>query len=132
MTPATFNAQMKRLTTRFGLKALDQEFCSLVWRACSEMSDGGFITFCDVLIGSRKHTDPPRLQEFRDAVLAEQKRKFESDLKACDHVVHRKPMPEILTRLGYPSCKTLWDAVEVEREIIRMQRQVEAADKGGA
>jgi hypothetical protein len=117
MTPATFNAQMKRLTTRFGLKALDQEFCSLVWRACSEMSDGGFITFCDVLIGSRKHTDPPRLQEFRDAVLAEQQ---------------RKPMPEILTRLGYPSCKTLWDAVEVEREIIRMQRQVEAADKGGA
>lgn len=71
MTGEIFAAQVKRLQGRFGMKAFDQQFVDLVWRECREMTDGAFITFVDVIIGSRPHTRPPLLTEFREAKLTD-------------------------------------------------------------
>jgi len=125
MTGEIFAEQVKRLQMRFGTKALDQQFVDLVWRECREMSEGALITFVDVMIGSRPHTKPPLLQDFRDARLAEAKRKFESDVRGAvrefEHPSARGGLKKFLA-MNYPGCKTLWDAVEVERLKIRIAK----------
>lgn len=114
MTPQTFSVQVQRMQGRFGEKALGKEFIDLIWRECMTMSDGAFIRLADVFIGSRPHHKPPLLAEFREARLNEERVQFQRDLKSAVDAIERKPIPAILARIGYPGCKTAWEAVQVQ------------------
>lgn len=124
-----FAHQFARLRIRFGEKALDDEFMSLALREIEELSPEAFTRACDVWIGSRKHTDPPRMAEFREAAAAFNKRNLENTMRGALHAFETRAMPEILARHGYPGCKTLYEAVQVERHRMRI-RQADAGGEG--
>jgi hypothetical protein len=118
VTPEQFTAQLGRLVTRFSEKAFDQEFSQLVWREVHDMSEQAFTRTCDVMIGSRKHNDPPRLTDFREARLKEQKYAFDRDIQgACKVLAHpalAKPLADILKR-DFGAVSGVKDALEIAR-----------------
>lgn len=125
MTRDFMASQFARLINRFGQKAFNDEFVILASREIYGMSEGAFITFVDVMIGSRPHTKPPLLSEFREARMAEEKRKLENDVRSAvrefEHPSARGGLKKFLA-MNYPGCKTLWEAVEVERLKIRIAK----------
>jgi hypothetical protein len=132
MTPAEFDTSWQRLRQRFGDKACDGEFKRLIALECGAMQAHAFSRICDFMIGTRKHTAPPLLQDFRDARVREEKQRFEADVRGASDAFERRPMSEILKRLGYAEARTASEAVETEREILRMQAQIAKAEGGGA
>lgn len=119
MNPLLFQAQMQRLITRFGQKAFDPEFSKLVWSEVRDMSEPGFVRFCDVLIGSRTAHKPPLLSEFREARMNEQKLKFENEVRDAAQSLRRAPaemrehLRKLLEKEMGAGIETLSDAVEL-------------------
>jgi hypothetical protein len=95
MMEADFKAQMHRLRVRFGDKNFDAEFIQLIWREVHDMTENGFIRTVDVFIGNRPTSKPPLLAEFREARLAEAKRRHEQDLKSATQRLERKSPEEM-------------------------------------
>lgn len=124
MTNVEFVTHWQRLINRFGPKAMDPELERLTALEVCVMSALAWSNAVDAWIGSRKHTDPPRLAEFREAKLAEERARFQRDLKAAVDAYETRPLNEVLKRLGYGGCKTLWDAVEIEK----LRRQTRRAN----
>jgi hypothetical protein len=129
-----FRGQIGRLRTRFGDRAFDNELVRLIAAEVHDMSEQGFLRFCDVMIGSRPHTKPPLLTEFREARLKESKRRFEDDLRGATNMLNRKAPEEmrkhrrlILSR-DFGGVESVNDALEIARHNL----QVAKADKGGA
>jgi hypothetical protein len=92
MKQAFFVEQFERLRRRFGEKAMDDEFKALVAEACFTMSEPELKRTVDVFIGSRPHTKPPLLTDFRDAAQAEANRNFKADVRwAANFVTRRAP-----------------------------------------
>lgn len=121
MNPAFFQAQIQRLITRFGQKAFDPEFCKLIWREAHDMSEQGFMRYCDVLIGSRSANKPPLLSEFREARLKEQKLKFDNDVRGATQFLKRQAPEEMRKHLRavlsreYGAVESVSEALEVAR-----------------
>ncbi len=99
MNPLIFKQQVERLRNRFGLKAFDEELIKLIWREVREMSDAGFVRYCDVLIGSRTPHKPPLIAEFREARLAEEKIRFQNTTIEASKVILRKAPEEMRAHL---------------------------------
>lgn len=117
--------QFARLRKRFGEKAFDDEFITLAMREVRGMPDAAFVSFVDVCIGSRPHHKPPLLTDFREAVLAAQRRKLEQDINGALRVFNHPAAEGGLKRflaLNYPGCKSLNEAVEVRRLQLRIER----------
>ena len=121
MNFAFFQAQVARLITRFGAKALDTEFIKLAWGEVKTMSEEPFRRFCDVLIGSRTHTRPPLLAEFREARIADEKAQFQREVQEASRFLHRKAPAEMKAHLrgvlskDFGGCESLTDALEVAK-----------------
>lgn len=120
MNPILFQAQMQRLITRFGVKAFDPEFSKLIWREVHDMSEPGFVRFCDVLIGSRTAHKPPLLSEFREARMNEEKLKFQNDLAGATQTLRKRAPAEmrahlrsVLTKEFGAGIETISDALEL-------------------
>lgn len=122
MTPAEFTSQWQRLINRFGGKCMDAELQRLALFEVKDMAAASFTRACDVWIGSRKHTDPPRMAEFREAAARENKREFEQTVRSALHAFEARAIPEILAAHGYTGCKTLFEAVQVERHRMRIRQ----------
>jgi hypothetical protein len=67
MTLDEYRDQIERMKRRFGQKAFDEEFIKLVWREVKDMSQYDFVRTADVMIGTRNHTRPPSIVDFREA-----------------------------------------------------------------
>lgn len=130
MTDLFFKHQVQRLRTRFGDRNFDNEFVQLVWREVYDMSEQAFIKTVDVFIGSRPTTKPPLLTDFRDARLAEQKRRFEEDLRGATQMLRRRAPEEMRKHLrvilskDFGGVESVVDALEVAKH----RRQVAKAD----
>ena len=127
----TIASQLQRLRERFGEKAFDAEFITLVNREVRDLPDYDLVRMVDVFIGTRAHNRPPLIQDFREARMAFEKQRFEAEVRnaaRCWDGIQKRPMKEILTRLGYAEANTVWEAVELEREILRLKRQLEEAE----
>lgn len=128
MTPQDFVADMTRLRQRFGDRAFDQSFADLVWREVHDMSAQAFTRAVDVWIGSRPHTKPPLLSEFREARMNETKRKLDQDTReAVRRVGSVKPLADVL-RPSFGGVSGVRDALE----IARIRQRTERNGKDGA
>lgn len=120
MTPEQFAPQLNRLRIRFGDRALDKEFSQLVWREVHDMSEQAFTRFVDVMIGSRPHTKPPLLAEFREARLNERKRAFDNEVQAVTRGT-LKPLADVL-RPDFGGVSGVKEALEIARLRQRTKR----------
>lgn len=125
----TMAAQFDRLRARFGDKAFDKEFIALAMREVSTMHPHDFTRFVDVMIGSRPHSKPPLLSEFREARLQAEKMKHQQELRQAVETFNHPAKSDGLRRflaMNYPGAKTLWEAVQIQV----LRNQVERANRG--
>lgn len=118
MDESFFRTQIARFRSRFGDKAFDNEFAKLVAREVYDISEQDFLRVVDVMIGSRKHTDAPRLAEFREARIACDKRRFESEVRGAANVLEHPARFDGLRKFlakDYPGAKKLNEAVEIQK-----------------
>lgn len=131
MTQEFFKNQISRLKERFSDRAFDNQFVMLIWADCHDMAESAFKRSCDVFIGSRSPNKPPLLSEFREARLAEEKTKFENDLKGASNFLKRKAPDEMRKHLRailskeFGGVESVKDALDVARHRLR----VKAADE---
>ncbi len=128
-----FSEQWKRLTSRFGDRALDDEFQKLAWREVSDMSDYDFREVVNTWIGDRPHHKPPLLSDFRSARQSREKQNFTRDLQGAaktwgDVLVGtqaRKHLDDVLEREFGGGVRSIKDAFEVARMKERVKLALE-------
>lgn len=118
MTKDFFNSQMGRLKLRFGERAFDPEFQSLIAKEVSNMRDYEFTKLVETMIGARKHSNPPTIVDFREMRVQVEKDAFNRDLDGASRALNA-PRGSLRAYLenNHPGCKTLWEAVEAEVKI---------------
>lgn len=124
-----FGEQVQRLRSRFGEKAFDNELCRLIALEVKEMHPHDFVRTVDVMIGSRPHSKPPLLSEFREARLQAEKMKHQQELRQAVETFNHPAKSDGLRRflaMNYPGAKTLWEAVQIQV----LRNQVERANRG--
>jgi len=117
---------IERLTIRFGARSFDPETVSLIYREVNAMSEAAFNRLVDVLIGSRKATNPPLIQDFRDARIAEQNKMFQDDVHGAARAMNSGPRQQGLQkflkeRFG-GGVTTLNQAIEIRRMQIQARK----------
>ena len=128
MNQIFFKKQIERLKARFGEKAFDVEFVTLVAHEVHEMSEMGFARTVDVFIGSRTANKPPLLSEFREARLAEGKRHFDNEVRAASNFVYRKAPEEMKVPLtkalfkDFGAVDSVSDALQIARMRVRASK----------
>lgn len=132
-----FKTHITRLQVRFGNRAIDNEFIQLAWREVHDMSEAWFARTVDTWIGSRSHNKPPLLSEFREARIAEEKLKFENDLRGATGFLERRAPEEMRKHLRailikeFGGVEGIQDALEVAR-LKQKVRQSNSDDPGAA
>lgn len=115
MTQEFFQDQVKRLKMRFGEKAFDSEIVQLIGREVISMTREDFMRVVDVMIGQRAANKPPLVSDFREARLAQEKYKFNRVVQeAVSPSNWQNGLQAVLDR-DYPGCKTLSEAVELQK-----------------
>lgn len=117
--------QINRLKSRFGEKAFDDEFVKLATKELMNMVDTNVIRSVDVWIGSRAHNRPPLLTDFREARIAENKAKFENDLRGATNFLERRAPGEMRANLRTVLSKEFGqvDSIGEALEIARLRFQ---------
>lgn len=131
MTEEFFQTQIQRLKTRFGEKAFDKEFVTLIARECFSMSDADFLDLVNTMIATRKHNSSPILTDFREMRIQSEKNKFghvvSSAVKAMS--AHAQgSVHEALIRAGFHGCKTIEEALAVQMEKNRIAKALEGQE----
>jgi hypothetical protein len=123
LTPEFFAQQMSRLKTRFGEKAFDPETQRLIGLEVNDVPSDVLMRCVDSFISSRPHTKPPLVTDFREARLNFKKNEFNRDVDGAVNAM-KVPWQNGLQKFlaeNYPGCKTLNEAVEIERLRIRVK-----------
>lgn len=121
MNQEYFKGQIVRLKERFGEKHFDNQFVLLLWNECHDMGEAWLKRTVDTFIGSRTHNRPPLLSEFREARLAEQKLKFQNDVRSASTHTRRLAPEEMIKNLNATLSKefgavgSVKDAFEIAR-----------------
>lgn len=117
MTGPEFSAQMQRLERHFGKKQFSQEFVELVFREIGQMTAYGLQRAVDTWIGTRAHTRPPLLTDFRDASLAEAKRFFQREVSGAADWRGKQTTEQKLKALrkAFGHVESIGDAIEVAK-----------------
>jgi len=100
MTQDCWLNQKARLIDRFGKQNFSPEFSLLVSVECKSMPDAPFVDMVNAMIGNRKPSNPPLLQDFRDGRLSFEKRKFEAEVNGAIRGFEKltaKPIAELLS-----------------------------------
>jgi len=128
MTHDTWTTQKARLIDRFGQNNFSKEFSLLCSIECQTMPDAPFVEMVNAMIGNRKPSNPPLLQDFRDARLAYEKRKFEADVTGAQRGMNTAWAGglQAYLRREFPGCKTLNEAVEVRKHQIAIAKAEDA------
>ena len=125
MTHEVWLTQKARLIDRFGKNNFSPEFSLLVSIECRQLPDSALREIVDALIGNRKPSNPPLIQDFRDARLAFERREFDRDANGARNALDwpaKDGLQKYLTK-AFPGCKTINEAIEVRR----LQVQIEKA-----
>lgn len=114
MKQECFDTQIKRLKLRFGEKAFDPEFARLVGREVWTLNDNQFVYLVDVLIGSRPHSRPPTITDFREMRLQSEKGAMaRNTTHAFESAARERPdLREVLKKTGFDGCESVMDAVK--------------------
>lgn len=124
MNSKTLAEQVARLKIRFGEKAFDSETVSLIRKETITMRDEEFVFMVDGLIATRPHTKAPLVIDFREGRLKVEKRILDAQTAGATRAMSgewNKGLQSYLAK-EFPGCKTLWEAAEVRRLQIQMQK----------
>lgn len=129
MTQEEFVHQMKRFDSVFGQKSYPWERLELIKRHVIDLPPYNFSRIVDHLLSTMRQAPLPK--DFKEAAYAE--RKQMEDLRSVPDIMKPdykgdKTLQKVLAR-DYPGCKTLWEAVEVEKVKIRISK-LEAQNDG--
>ena len=120
MTPSfdDFMKQISRMRVRFGKNAFDEEFTRLVYALVKEAEIDWLKRTVDVFISERKHTNPPLLVDFREALHKSQKYRFDSgrtysQIMGKEHGEHYTDGGWSRVKAVLGGVKNGWEAVEV-------------------
>lgn len=125
MTEEFFNQQIDRLTIRFGARAFDDEMVRVIAAEILPVSEDFFRRTVDTWVGTRKHTNPPLLTDFREARLTYERHNLYREAKVASNVFNYG-LKEVLKRIY--KVETLDEAFELERLKIKLGAASE--DKG--
>jgi hypothetical protein len=125
MTETEFLFQMQRLISAFGEKSFDRGRMELISRHVRDLSPHSFSRIVDHLLSNFRQAPLPK--DFAEAARGE--RNHASDLRSVPDIMKIDfkgdgGLLKVLSR-DYPGCKTLWEAVEVEK----INLKVKAADE---
>lgn len=81
--------QIDRLIVKWP-RAFDEETVKLIKREVLEMSDADFTYMVDHFLGTRPHTRPPLMPDFREARLAIEKTRFTKTVKQAARAVEQE------------------------------------------
>lgn len=118
MTADCWTQQKARFIDRFGKNNFSPEFSLLVSIECRSMPDEPFVHMVNALIGNRKPSNPPLMQDFRDARLAFEKRKFESEVRGASGMWNgsaRFVGLKVYLATNFPGCTSLSEATEIRK-----------------
>lgn len=125
MKASSFDFEMKRITDVFGIKNYPSERIELIWNTTKNLSDESFNKIVNYLISSFRFAPLPK--DFDEAAKAEI-RSIHSSNSVPDFMAKNfkgnGSLEKVLAR-DYPGCKTLYEAVQVER----LRIQLAEADK---
>lgn len=125
MTEDCFKLQSERLRIRWK-NAFDPAFLDLLGKKMAGVTNEIFIEIVSFFIGSRPISKPPLLQDFQDARLTLEKRRFTNDVKGADKIIHGPgTVREALLRAGYTGCKSINEAVEIQTTKNRIAKALE-------
>lgn len=124
MTEDEFIYQMKRLENEFSSKHFGYERLNRIKQCVMDLTPYGFSRVIDHMIDNFRQAPLPK--DFREAARAE--RNAYADLRSIPAIMHSNFKGDgALLRVmekEYPGCKTLWEAVEVQK----IKNKVEAAN----
>lgn len=112
MTEDFYLSQIKRLQIHFGAKAFNSETVKIFAREVAPVSNEFFRDQVDRWIGTKKHTEPPRLAEFKESKLAFDKRSFVADCRKASEGFNNG-LKEVLRKVY--KVDSLKEAFEMER-----------------
>jgi hypothetical protein len=131
MTEKFFMDQIARLKARFSERAFDPEFTKIVAAECITMQDRAFENLVTFLIGSRAHNSPPKIADFREGRINEEKKGFQREVIGAARSVYGnspsssshelKPIGEVLAT-SFPGCKSVKEALEVARLKVMVEK----------
>jgi hypothetical protein len=125
VTEEAFYFQLTRLKARFSPKSFDNEFARLLASEMKETRDEDFVEIVNLMIGTRPHTKPPLLVDFREARLRREQMKFNQTVQRAAQSLHwPEGSMERSLALNYPGAKTLAEAIEIELH----RRQIKRAN----
>lgn len=117
MTQFEFTHNFTRLINTFGARAFPEERTKLIWKQICDMDTAWFSKLCDRIIGDMRQ--PPMVPDFREAAYKERQSRFnkEVDNTTREWTTEHQGLTNILA--SYGGAKTLMQAVEYERKVIR-------------
>jgi hypothetical protein len=121
ITNDQFDEQVQALKTRFGDRAFDDEFISLIDAELEEITYPYFKRVVANLIGGRRPNDPPLLIHFKEAFIAERKRLMNQKVERVskNFFESRHMSLDQVLKKHYPGCKTVTEAMAYEAKRIR-------------
>lgn len=128
MTSQFFEEQIERLKSRFTPRPFDAEFVRLVSSCVATMENEDFRQMVDTFIGTRAANKPPLLVDFREGRIQVEKNKFKRTVIGATRAMSgfaNSTVKEALTRHGFSGCKSINEAVEVQKEKQRIAKALE-------
>jgi len=127
MTSDAWMTQKARLISHFG-KQISSEFCLLVASEINNLPNTTVVEMINAMIGNRKPSNPPLLQDFRDGRLNYERRKFDANVNGAARAMNTPWQTGLKAYLAHTygtECKTLKQAVEMQIELNRLKRAKE-------
>lgn len=126
MTEMEFDKEMEKLRAEFGSNYFKASRLKLIWDYVSDLSSYEFSRIVNGFLGKLRHAPLPEdfKEEARNLRRITAISKFDQDVNGAIRAMNFSNIniQEALTRAGYPGCKTINEAVEVERLKIRVER----------
>lgn len=119
-----FQSQIKKLSEAFPGKNFDQARIGMIWSFCHDLANEQFSFIANHFIKTRSATRPPLPADFDEAARLEIKNAFSRDVEGAAAAMNT-PWPTGLKSFlekNYPGCKTINDAMSVERLKIQVKK----------
>lgn len=129
MTADDFNAEMQRLYSTFGEKAYTAERIKLIWGHWRDLPAQMFARVINKHIATSRQAPMP--QDLIEAAHLERKRSFDRDVAGAADAMfswaEQKGLKHYLAE-NYPGCNSLWEAVQIQIEVNKAQRERGGSD----
>lgn len=131
MTEIEFDKEIERLRAEFGSNYFKASRLKLIWDYVSDLSQYEFSRIVNGFLGKMRQAPLPEdfREEARNIRRSIALSKFDQNVNGAIQAMgfSNASIQDALAKTGYPGCKTINEAVEVERLKIRISREMSKA-----